>query len=380
MIPPQSFEPIPTQDMTATKRAGKSSTASKSPKPSTSPATMTTATQRTSPLLPTPVERLALGLFPLLLVFGSLFAVLSPHTRAMTYDAAAQAHTAADGSAPAYFARKTNLFNVYFVKRGWAWTTAAVLGFVLTHPSVGSPLARVRAVTRWTVVTAWWFVVVQWCFGAPMIDRGFRWTGGKCELAELGVQMGTADARAALTAVACKASGGKWHGGHDISGHVFLLTLGSAMLMNEVLWPALRWSGWLAEERCVVMSDGALKGANVEAETAPGAGREHEAVLGYGGKFALGVLGLNLWMLLMTAIYFHTWFEKVRLYHTHSHGHLLTCSVYRSRHCICRHLRRLLRPSLRSRGATNPRSPWHLEALLSFCMFSGVRGSNWHTF
>ncbi|KAJ6788983.1 hypothetical protein PWT90_02579 [Aphanocladium album] len=293
-----------------TRSAGNASSSSTSPA-SDQTAAMTSATLRTSPLLPTPVERVALGLFPVLLVFGSLFAVLSPHTRAATYDVLSQSHQAADGTAPSYFARKSNMFNVYFVKRGWGWTTAALFAFVLTHPAAGaSPAAKARAVARWAAITAWWVVVVQWCFGAPMIDRGFRWTGGKCDVAELGVVTGTADAKAALTAVACKASGGKWRGGHDISGHVFLLTLGSAMLMNEVLWPLARWAGWFGEERCVVMADGALKGANVEAETAPGAGRENKEVLGYGGKFALGVLGLNLWMLLMTAIYFHTWFEK----------------------------------------------------------------------
>jgi len=33
--------------------------------------------------------------------------------------------------------------------------------------------------------------------------------------------------------------------------------------------------------------------------------------LGHGGKPAAVVVGLCGWMLLMTAIYFHTWFEKL---------------------------------------------------------------------
>ncbi|PQK12894.1 hypothetical protein BB8028_0003g15090 [Beauveria bassiana] len=302
--------------MPATKRAGRtaanaSSTADTTT--TTAAAGMTSAARRTSPFIPTPVERLALGLFPLLLVFGSLFALLSPDTRALTYDAATQSHRAADGSlAPSYFARKSNLFNVYFVKRGWGWTTAALLVFVFCHPAVAASRARARALARWAVLTTWWALVTQWCWGAPLIDRGFRWTGGQCDVAALEVVAGTADAAEVLTAVACKAVGGRWRGGHDISGHVFLLTLGSALLMHEVLWPLARWAGWRAEERCVVMSDGALKGAGVEADRAQdvAAGREAKPVLGYAGKFALGVLGLNLWMLLMTAIYFHTWFEK----------------------------------------------------------------------
>ncbi|OAA56428.1 alpha-galactosidase [Cordyceps fumosorosea ARSEF 2679] len=259
--------------MPATKRALGRTTDHPSTTSSPSPA-MTSATRRTSPFLPTPVERLALGLFPALLVFGSLFALLSPDTRAMTYDAASQSHRAADGSAaPSYFARKSNLFNVYFVKRGWAWTSRP-----------------------------------------PLIDRGFRWTGGQCELAErelAAAGSGGSTVEAVFTAVACKASGGSWRGGHDISGHVFLLTLGSAMLMHEVLWPLARWAGWLAEERCVVMNDGAVKGAGVEAEAGTARAAAGNPLLGYAGKFALGVLVLNLWMLLMTAIYFHTWFEKL---------------------------------------------------------------------
>ena len=58
------------------------------------------------------------------------------------------------------------------------------------------------------------------------------------------------------------------------------------------------------------MNDGALKSANVEADHAMGEGAA-QPVLGLGGKFAVGVMGLSSWMLLMTAIYFHTWFEKV---------------------------------------------------------------------
>jgi ATP adenylyltransferase len=155
-----------------------------------------------------------------------------------------------------------------------------------------------------------WFLVTQWCFGPALIDRGFRWTGGRCELARREVEFGSDTVGDKVTAVACKAAGGKWKGGHDISGHVFLLTLGTAFLMQEVGWAVLRWSGKRNEERCVVMTDGALKSANVESDTSLGEGSERPA-LGLGGKFAVGVMGLSAWMLLMTAIYFHTWFEKV---------------------------------------------------------------------
>lgn len=112
-----------------------------------------------------------------------------------------------------------------------------------------------------------------------------------------------------VTSMACKAAGGKWKGGHDISGHVFLLVLATAFLMEEVGWSMLRFANWGPEERSVIMSDGATKGAGIEAEIQ---GRGFPG-FGFGGRFAVAVIALNVWMLLMTAIYFHTWFEKVSL-------------------------------------------------------------------
>ncbi|KAM4057176.1 inositol phospholipid synthesis and fat-storage-inducing TM domain-containing protein [Hirsutella rhossiliensis] len=274
------------------------------------------APARHPPHLPTPLERAALALFPVMLAFGTVFSLVSPETRA----------------AP-YFARKSNVFNVVFVKRGWGWTTLAFVVFLVTHPSYGSndnssntgwdlTPRRARAALRWTAVTGWWFLFTQWCLGPPVIDRGFRWTGGRCELARREVEMGDASdvgVGEMLTAVACKAAGGRWQGGHDISGHVFLLVLGTVFLMHEVGWPLLRWSSAWREERCVVMPDGAIKGAGVEAgdpnsnqgRSRPADGWEGRYALGAGGKIVLVVAGLNLWMLLMTAIYFHTWFEKL---------------------------------------------------------------------
>ncbi|KJZ74943.1 hypothetical protein HIM_05674 [Hirsutella minnesotensis 3608] len=291
-------------------------TRSSTPKISTTSAVPST---RNSPFLPTPLERLALALFPLILVFGTIFSLVSPETRSAPYDATSQSHSQDASAAPSYFARKSNIFNVVFVKRGWGWTTFAFVFFLVTHPSYGTGSAgsgfdltprRFRAGLRWAATTAWWFLITQWCFGPPIIDRGFRWTGGRCELAQREVEMGDSDVGEMLTAMACKAAGGRWKGGHDISGHVFLLVLGSVFLMHEVVWPVLRWSSSWREERCVIMPDGALKGATVEAGEMPPRPNDGKLALGAGGKAALAVMGLNLWMLLMTAIYFHTWFEK----------------------------------------------------------------------
>lgn len=271
---------------------------------------------RNTPFLPTPLEALVLVVFPAILLFGSLFSVINPDTRSAPYDPVSQSHVQDPSVSPNYFARKSNLFNVVFVKRGWGWTTLAFFAFLFSHPSIDAASAvnlsprRVKALLRWVFATTWWFLVTQWCFGAPIIDRGFRWTGGRCEVAEKELAMGDTSIGEQLTAVACKAAGGKWKGGHDISGHVFLLVLATGFLLQEVGWAVARWSGRRDEERSVVMADGALKGANVEGDRQGGEGSDKE-LLGLGGKLAAGTVALSLWMLLMTAIYFHTWFEKV---------------------------------------------------------------------
>ena len=63
------------------------------------------------------------------------------------------------------------------------------------------------------------------------------------------------------------------------------------------------------------MVDGAIKTAAAEGQVEPIAGEKDapkgtEAATSFGVKLALGVAGFSWWMLLMTAAYFHTWFEK----------------------------------------------------------------------
>lgn len=274
-----------------------------------------TPAKRGSPFLPTSFESLVLAVFPAILLFGTVFSVLSPQVRRAEYDPVAQAHSQDPTLSPSYFARKDNILNSLFVKKGWFWTTVAFAAFALSHPLLKQQRAggniEGRAATRWGLATAAWFLVTRWFFGPAIIDRSFRWTGGKCEMIEMTVSEGEGDLGDVVSAVACKAAGGAWKGGHDISGHVFLLVLASGFLLQEVGWAWARYSG-KADDRSIVMPDGAIKSAKVEAATTtdvtPAAGAD---TLGWGGKFALVIVGLSWWMLLMTAIYFHTWFEKV---------------------------------------------------------------------
>ena len=147
--------------------------------------------------------------------------------------------------------------------------------------------------------------MTQWCFGPALIDRGFRLSGGVCELAN--ALEGSGSKEELFTSQACKSIGGVWKGGHDISGHVFILVLGSAFLILEML-PV--WKGWKEGE--------SVEGGRADTEEQSG---DDESF----GKWPLAVVvGLSFWMLLMTAAYFHTWFEKVRVFIGTKLGHLLT--------------------------------------------------------
>lgn len=136
-------------------------------------------------------------------------------------------------------------------------------------------------------------------------------TGGACDYLQSTEKEGDGKGREILTAAACKIAGGQWKGGQDISGHVFLLTLGSAFLALEVL-PVIRGYAGLREQRIVKGREGGLKKAeDVASEISENSGvPEGEVANAVGG--ALVVFALSWFMLFMTAAYFHTWAEKVR--------------------------------------------------------------------
>ena len=155
--------------------------------------------------------------------------------------------------------------------------------------------------------------MTQWFFGPPLIDRGFRFTGGACEMMrDPAVREGMSEGREIFTGAACKAVGGQWKGGHDISGHVFLLILGSAMLVLETVPFVSALRGW-GEETVVAERDGKIHVVMGEVDTdgVAAARNAQDVRIGKAGvMFALGVAALSWWMLLMTATFFHTWFEK----------------------------------------------------------------------
>ena len=294
--PPKPFQPPPRPHPPPCPPAA-TSRASKSPsRPPPSPPPPPGPPPSPSSLLPTPPEALLLALYPTTLLLGSLTSTLHPATRRATYQPHTQSYDPRD--APSYFARKSNLLNLYFVKIGWFWISLA-WALLISSRRRSRRSRPTHALARYLAVSAAWCAVTQWCVGPPLIDRGFRWSGGRCLVPDADApDLAVRDAVDARTHAACKAGGGRWHGGHDVSGHVFLLVLGSAMLALELLPAVLR-----GDERAPAPA--AADDADAD-DTPPPPPREWDV----GVRVAMGVAGLSWWMLLMTAAYFHTWWEK----------------------------------------------------------------------
>ena len=257
-------------------------------------------------------------IYPATLLIGSLFSLISPTARPTTTATAAAAQNKPQ-PAVNYFASKHNIFNQYFVKIGWAWMTIAFFLLIISQPAyisvkgVDGAAAQQRlarkigqAIVRYSVATLSWYLVTQWFFGPPIIDRTFTLTGGRCEngsAESFGMQL--MEELDLVTAATCKAAGGDWKGGYDVSGHVFMLVLMTVALGCEFLGV----SSWSCG------GGGAFVKGKVEGEAEE---HQQESLEGnklsvWSARFVLGIIALSWWMLLMTAIFFHTWVEKVWL-------------------------------------------------------------------
>ncbi|KAI7833864.1 inositol phospholipid synthesis and fat-storage-inducing TM-domain-containing protein [Kickxella alabastrina] len=121
------------------------------------------------------------------------------------------------------WASKRNPLNMYFAKLAWAWTTALFVAALPLRNGSRPAAATARYAARYVLATLYWFLMTQWCFGPSLFDRFFR-------LAPSSMQV-------------CRSAGGRWLGGHDISGHCFLLIHSALFLFEEVLGPCCyaRW-------------------------------------------------------------------------------------------------------------------------------------------
>lgn len=116
-----------------------------------------------------------------------------------------------------YLAKSDNLFNVYFVKMGWAWTLLFSLPFLaMTSVTVccGDHQRFVKNhLPRLGIATGFWFV---WTKMFNVIESSV----GRCSVRGFDSKSG------------CLKAGYLWSG-FDISGHAFILIYASLVLMEE---------------------------------------------------------------------------------------------------------------------------------------------------
>ncbi|KAF8608535.1 hypothetical protein BDV93DRAFT_485716 [Ceratobasidium sp. AG-I] len=274
------------------------------------------APQATSPLL---LHRLlVLALLSALIWGGTIYSVIN-NTSLDTSDplVAHLPHPAAEYS---YFARKSNLFNQLFVKKAWGWTSAAFFALWLTGPS---HLRKGGRVVEWAIATGLWSLFTMWFFGPSIFQRFVALTGGECVV----VLPPSPDAMSNIAAVPvefCQLStlvspithpslftgslasrlsethslDPKWrampkfYSGHDISGHIFLLTMSIFFLAEQIsislplVYPSLD---------------------PVPGTVQPRSSELHKTVV----KASIALLGIWFMMALTTAMYFHTAYEKI---------------------------------------------------------------------
>src|SRR6202048_540630 len=93
-----------------------SSTPNQTNGPPATPSKTAKMAVRKSPFMPTYLEVILLTIYSVTLVVGSLVWLFDPVARAAPYNTATQSHYA--NTAPSYFAKKSNVFNKFFVKQG----------------------------------------------------------------------------------------------------------------------------------------------------------------------------------------------------------------------------------------------------------------------
>lgn len=123
-----------------------------------------------------------------------------------------------------YFARSDNLFNVYFVKMGWAWTLVLSSPFLLmtSYTLCCGNIQRLvkHHLPRILIATFFWFA---WTKLFNIIENAY----GHC------------NNRKYDTKTTCLKAGAFWNG-FDISGHAFILIYSSLVLIEEAR-PIIGW-------------------------------------------------------------------------------------------------------------------------------------------
>lgn len=154
-----------------------------------------------------------------------------------------------------FFKNKKNILNIIFVKKGWAWTTLVIIIFYVlvyfknkknSEKNISQSNKNIfkKALISYIMATLWWIFFTQWFFGYPLIHRFFLFSGGKCYIKKkmFSEESNEIDfLRFSVSHNDCKYLNGIWKHGHDISGHVFLITHSSLFLFLE---SSYFWNSW----------------------------------------------------------------------------------------------------------------------------------------
>jgi hypothetical protein len=244
------------------------------------------------------VRYAAFGAITAILLFGTIHSVM--HDTYLDTSNPLLTHLPHHLQSTHYFANKSNILNTYFIKRAWGWTSAAFFALWLTSPSHKRTVHRV---VKWGVETAIWLIFTSWFFGPALLERLTVASGGVCTVhLPSGVAFSVPhDYCLTRTAISPEthpflfsASLGvpddglpvipRLRMGHDVSGHVFLLTMSVLFLMDQ-LSVSLRARAWSPAHASAV---------------------------------AFNVVLVAIWLLgiYTTSVYFHLPFEKFTGYRT----------------------------------------------------------------
>ncbi|KAI3405494.2 hypothetical protein KGF56_001512 [Candida oxycetoniae] len=248
-----------------------------------------------------------------------------------------------------YFNNKGNFLNYFFVKRGWGWTTLVIMFYYFGHvfryliesnkkksndkeAKIGTVIGG--AILRYGLATIWWYLFTQWCFGLPIMDKVFIFTGGACHLEPVSSSSSSGTIpplrekhtniakhfvqdietmiwkSSSVTSRNCRQVNGSWIGGHDPSGHVFLMIHSSLYLYFE----SARFFNWksLVQTACYFVDK--IKAKNNKNNNKRIDVRVEDTARLIGDLAQLSIVFLiALWwfMLLMTNVYFHSILEKL---------------------------------------------------------------------
>ncbi|GAA5910404.1 hypothetical protein JCM6882_007348 [Rhodosporidiobolus microsporus] len=249
-----------------------------------------------------------------------------------------------------FFADKRNFLNQLFVKRSWGWVTVLFLALSLAlflfhphHPATSNPSPRspstasssgltptarhlLTSLRRYLLATLFWFYLTQatWfgrTLGPSVAFRILRSSGATCVPSAVssdphgagsaGGLHADGDADAAAKMVCTGAKGEYWRGGHDVSGHAFMM-VHAAMFLFEIVYPLLpslfpSLFSQPSASKTTSTRDDADEG-KVSRPVAPKRINPLVAIVGYA---TVAVLVLCWWMLLMTSLFFHSPAEKL---------------------------------------------------------------------